>query len=888
MRTTITAVRLRALAALCVALIAALAATATARAGEFGLEPDSFTASLSTAQAGGHPDVNVRFTLRNAAVDPSDPYYGMVRFKPFGIAESVVVDLPPGLVGDPTAAPRCPASAFPRCDLATQIGTVRLRTGLADEMWSPVFNVVPSQGAPAEFGFTAAGLLTVRLQVEVRSGGDYGLRTIIDSLPAIAPLIENDLTFWGVPADPSHDAMRGRACADLFGMGVNCGDEEGGNAATTPRAPFMTNATVCGPQPPVTLAVSEYANPGRPATAEAALPPLTGCDRLAFPATGRARATAPQAGAPSGYEVELTVPQNTDPDGIATPQLRQAVVQLPAGTVVSPAVADGLATCSDAQLALGAAGPVACPAASKIGEVSIDSPLLTQPLVGGVFLADPTPAQLLRLVLVAERDGVRLKLPGRIDADPVSGRLTATFDENPQLPFRSLRLTLKGGQRAVLANSRQCGPAESRFELTPYGGGAAAVSTDAFEVAGPCPAGFAPTLSAGSASAAAGAASPFTLTFGRGDGDDLLRSIDVALPAGVMPRIGEVPRCAEAQTVTGTCGEQSRVGSAQASAGPGAQPFGLPGRVYVAGAYRGAPYSLVIVVPAQAGPFDLGTVVVRAAVFVDLHTAALRIVSDPLPTILKGIPLQIRSVRIAIDRAGFMVNPTSCAPRAVGAAIAAAGGAVANASVRYQAAGCGSLPYTPRLRVVVGGRGRTAPRKPTALTATLVQPAGQAASRSVRLELPKAINARLEIVRRACSQAAYDAGSCGAAARIGSGAAVTSLLRDPLRGPAFFVRNPARALPDIVVQLRGDVAIDLIGKVTIRGGQLTTTFDTIPDVPLSRFSLTLPASSSPVGVASSGLCTRAARNARARQTLRAQNGKLVQRAAKLSIAGCKK
>jgi hypothetical protein len=873
---------LRALATGGVALTAALAPGAVAQAAvDFGLEPGSFATSLSTTQAGAHPDVNVRFLLRHEVGSDTS-------LDPGATVRNVVVDLPPGILGDPNATPRCLATQWPRCPLETQIGTVRIRTGLVTELTSPVFNLVPSQGAPAEFGFDTL-VIAVRLQIVVRSDGDYGLRTIIDNLPANAALVENDLTFWGVPADPANDDDRGRKCTNGA-----CGSNSGNRPSTAPRRPFMSNPTTCGPQDPARLTLDAYELPDV-IRAEAPLPEITGCDRLpAFDATATVQANERRAGAPSDLAVELKVPQSTDPDGLATPQLKKAVVTLPEGTVVSPPVADGLATCSEAQFGFDRLGAPDCPTASKIGEVAIDSPLLTKQMTGGVFLADQTPQQLLRIVLVAEAQGVWLKLPGRVDLDPLTGRVTATFDQNPQLPFSSLRMTLKGGPRGVLANPRQCGPATSTAVLTPFGGGAPAIATDSFEISGdgaggPCPpAEFTPGFAAWSTSAAAGAESPFTLTFSRDDADDALGGIEVSLPPGVVPRIGTVPLCGEAQAAAGTCGEESRIGSASALAGPGSEPYGLPGRVYVAGPYKGAPYSLAIVVPAKAGPFDLGTVVVRAAAHVDLHTAALRIVSDPLPTILQGIPLQLRSIRVAIDRLGFMVNPTNCTARQVGATVISAGGARAAAGARYQAAGCRSLPFAPKLSVKVGGKGNLRAGKPAYLLATMTQTPGQAAARSVRLALPRSINARLDVVRKACPGEVYDAGRCGEEARIGTGMAVSSLLRRPLGGSAYFVRR-GTGLPDLVVQLRGEVSIDLVGKIEIarRTQQLVTTFGTIPDVPLSTFRLKLPAKNSPVSSVV-GLCTKESRNGLARQTMRGQNGKLVQRKAKLTIAGCKK
>ena len=879
----------RALAALAVALVATLAAAGAARAEEapaFGFRAGSVSLSTSTAQAGAHPDLNVRFEIENRPA--VHPVLGSELPKPIETPRNVVVDLPPGLIGDPSATPRCTALQYANgCPPETQVGVVTVSTFFVP--WAeqePVYNLVPSHGLPAELGF---GMMTIpfHMLISVRDG-DHGLRTTIANLPSQGPLVTTDLTLWGVPADRSHDDERGRICMILDPSLPPTCDVTDPVPSSAPRRPFMTNGATCGPRA-ARLSMDSYQHGGRYVSTDAALEAADGCERQSFTATGTARPDTAQAGAPAGYAIELDVPQSDDPDGLATPPVKDVVVRLPRGTVVSPSTSDGLRTCSPAAMRLGSSEPPDCPAGSKIGSVRIDTPLLSEPMTGSVFLLDQQPDRLLRMVLVAERSGVRLKLPGDVDLDPATGQVTATFANNPQLPFEHLTVRLKGGPRAPLANPRRCGPATTTTTLTPYGGGAPATSTDTFEVScDGAPAGFAPSFSAGSASARAGAASAFTLAFARGDGDELLHAIDVRLPAGVMPRLGRTPLCADAPAAAGACGEASRIGGAQASAGPGTLPFQLPGRVYVTGPYRGAPYGLSIVVPALAGPYDLGTVVVRAAVHVDLRTAAIRIVSDPLPTMLRGIPLQIRSVRVTVDKPGFMVNPTSCAARAVTAAIGSTRGATAELSSRYQVGGCRDLRYTPKLAVKVGGKGRVGAGKATPLVATLTQPAGQAASRSVQLQLPSTINARLEVVRRSCEQVDYDAGRCGAGARLGSATAVTPLLPEPLRGPVYFVRNPARRLPDIVVQLRGDVAIDLVGKVRItRDLRLMTTFDTIPDVPLQRFRLKLPAANSPVSTVV-GLCTKAGRLARARKTLRAQSGRVVRRATRMTIGGCGK
>ncbi|MBB4663284.1 hypothetical protein [Conexibacter arvalis] len=885
----------RALAALCVALVAAFASASAAQADETPFGIDSFTVTQSTTQAGGHPDLTVRFEVANVTEDHPErgfPLFSPMK-RPLETPRTLVVDLPPGLVGDPSAAPRCPAAkfAYRRCPPESQVGTIEVETFYFPYLQMPVYNLVPSSGAPAEFGFYGE-VLPFHMRISVRDE-DRGLRTTITTLPTQAPLVTTELTLWGVPADPAHDALRGRTCSVGFFDILDCPGEtgEGNVPSSDPRRPFMTNAATCDGPTTARMAIETYQRMGRFVHAEASLPQLTGCERQRFAASATARPDTTKAGAPAGYAIELDVPQSQDPDGLATPPVKDVVVRLPQGTVVSPSTSDGLQTCADAAMKVETSEIPDCPPASKIGTVQIDTPLLARPLTGSVFLTEQRPERLLRMVLVAEEAGVRLKLPGAIDLDPATGQITATFPNNPQLAFNHLTVKLKGGPRAPLANPRTCGPATTTTTLVPYGGGEPAVSTDTFEVScDGAPAGFAPGFSAGSASTVAGAASAFTLAFARGDGDDMLGSIAATLPAGLLPRLGTMPLCGEAQAAAGTCGEETRVGSAQVSVGPGELPYPLPhgGRVYVTGPYKGAPYGLSIVVPALAGPYDLGTVVVRAAVDVDIHTAALKVVSDPLPTILQGIPLQIRAVRVAIDRPGFMLNPTSCAPRAVTAAISSAGGATANLSSRYQVGGCKALKYTPKLAVKVGGKGRVGAGKATPLVATLTQPAGQAGNRRVQLALPGTINARLEVVEQACTLAEYEAGSCGEKAKIGSAMAVTPLLPNPLRGPAYFVRNPARRLPDIVVQLRGDVAFDLVGKIRIsRDFRLVTNFDTIPDVPLSRFQLKLPAANSPVGTVY-GLCTKRGRLARARQTLRAQNGKVIRRAPRLTIAGCAK
>jgi hypothetical protein len=384
-------------AALALTFALALAGASSAQAADgFGVVPRSFAATPSTTQAGAHPDVNVRFALNSSpAIHPRS---GALLDEPAETAKTVIVDLPPGIVGDPTATPRCDAEVPLFCPPETVVGFVRVRTFLLKEGIAPVHNLVPSAGAPAELGFWA--MLTVKMQISVRSDGDYGLRTTIDNLPTPAPLVATDMTLWGIPADGSHDDDRGRTCLDEgLGAGLNC--MMLGQPSSAPRKAFLTNGAACEAAVPVRMSIESYDQPGRQIREETPFPAPTGCEQLQFSGRGTARAEEPRAGAPSGYAIGLTVPQNANPDGLGTPPLKRAVVTLPEGTVVSPSISTGLEACTAAQLRLDSVEAPACPNGAKIGEVSIDTPLLARPLEGSVFLAAPTPSQLLRIVLVA-------------------------------------------------------------------------------------------------------------------------------------------------------------------------------------------------------------------------------------------------------------------------------------------------------------------------------------------------------------------------------------------------------------------------------------------------------------------------------------------------------
>jgi uncharacterized repeat protein (TIGR01451 family) len=883
-------------------------------------------------QAGGHPyalTTEIDFnTLTNA-----NPLIGDVW--PPEPTKDVFVDLPPGLVGNPTAAATCSAAelanssgtdARPLCSPASQIGTVLLRAnGLGVLGPFPVFNLVPPPDAPARIGFNALGTL-VALDAKLRSGSDYGLSVKARDVPEGLALLGTSLTVWGVPADPSHDSERacpGQSAPSLGGP--TC-------ATNTPRAAFWRIPTAC-PEPgqglQTTAQIDSWAHPGSlttdglprhddpfwqvasfvshappnyPASPSARGPPLgpNGCEKVPFDPSLTAEPVSPAvAGAPSGFTFRLTLPQNPDPDAIDEADLKKAVVSLPQGVRVSPSSADGLGGCPPEQFAVHADMDPTCPDSSKIGTVTIHTPLLNEPLSGSIYLASPGDnpfGSLLAIYLVAKGPGVIVKLAGKIDADPNSGQLTTTFDDNPQLPFDDLELEFKGGPRAPLALPDACGTFTTHAVLSSWSG--KTVSSDSsFTVdhgpdGGACvPFGFAPNFSAGSRNPVAGKYTPFLLSLSRGDSDEQLQALTVDMPTGLTGRIANTVLCPELAARTGACGDGSKIGNVTVGAGAGSSPFWITnGRAYITGPYKGAPFGLAIVVPAVAGPFDLGNVVVRAAIFVDRQSARLKVASDPFPTILQGIPLDLRAVRVTIDRDRFIVNPTSCAVKHVAATIGSAVGAIAHRSARFQVGECANLPLAPKLTLIVGAKHHTKAGVSTPLTTVLQQTPGQTNLRSVSVLLPTTLNALLPVLNRACTLAQYESGRCSRSARAGSAVAVTPLLRDPLRGSVFFVKNPKRVLPDLIVALRGQVAVDVIGKVGVnpRTNQLTTKFDTIPDVPITKFALRLVAGANgPLG-ATVNLCTANSRRAMASIGFRGQNGKVLQVKQRLRVLGCAK
>jgi hypothetical protein len=624
----------------------------------FGIS--DFATTWSGTQAAASVNLTIGFTL-NQVVNGGDTV-------PVADAKEVSLNLPPGFVANPEAVPRCSAINVENdaCPASAAVGvafTSSSSSGAPAPYSSLLYNTVPS---PGELGALVLFLPNgpVRLGLEIRSDGDYGLRVLAKALPQIDALVSMTLMLWGVPA-----AYDGAGPDHVLAGG---GADFGGPGNLQP-ARFLTSAGTCQALPAVTLSVNSWAEPAVFGEASSSVPTLTGCDRLSFDPSLSVAPDVSAAEEPSGYELDLNVPQQEDPAGLASANLEDAAVTLPEGAGISLPAANGLQGCTEADVGLGSSVAVTCPDASKVGDVIVHTPLLANPLDGAVFLAaqNENPfGSLLALYLVAEDPvaGVLMKLAAQVDANPLTGQLTITLHELPQLPISWLQLHFLGGPRALLANPSSCGPATATGELTPWSASTGFRLSSSFEInSGPngeaCPDGrFNPTFQATSSTIEAGAYDSLALLVSRASGEEELRTITVQAPPAVQQMFTGVPLCGELQAAEGTCAETSKVGSVQLTAGSGPRPYPFSGSVYLTGSYRGAAQGLAIVVPFNAGPFELGTVIVRASEQIDPTTGQMTILGDPLPTILDGIPLPLRTFALRLDRGSFQLNPDGCEP----------------------------------------------------------------------------------------------------------------------------------------------------------------------------------------------------------------------------------
>jgi hypothetical protein len=835
--------------------------------------------------AGGHPFQNLtRFLL-----PLGDSGYTFEEMK------DASVDLPNGFLGNPAAATRCEISKVPQfeflpgsiCPVGSQVGSAEVNGGTR-----PLYNVKPERGHPAEFVFNYASVL-VPLVVTPRARTEsYGL-TLGSTNAGRIHIFRFTTVFNGTVSNGTEAPFLSNPvdCSEanpLWHVNLDSWENPGRllpSGRFDPSDPNWKTATY--PAPPVTGCND---------------PALTAQFRPTLNVTPVQNGGPTQADQPAGLEVGLDFPQSNDPTDPNTtydastpqaPELRNITTKLPAGLSISPSSATGLGACSD--LASDPAGdqvhyettqPVTCPESSKIGTVTATTPLLAshdpvtdavngaEPIPGDVYLLKPHPGDLspngnqdgtfrLLLQLESPRYGINFKLPGTAVANSQTGQLTATFTENPQLPVKHLQLDLKSGPRAPLATPTTCGSFQTTSDLTPWSAPQTPDATpgSSFTVgSGPngsaCASSpgarpFGPGLSAGTEGAQAGAGSPFVLRLTRNDGEQEITSLDLTTPKGFSAKLAGVPYCPDAAIAAAagrsgaaeqadpSCPAASQVGSVTVGAGPGPDPFYTEGRAYLAGPYKGAPLSFAFITPAVAGPFDLGTVVVRAAVQVDPETTQVTVRTDPIPQMLDGVPLRIRSLITRIDRPDFTLNPTNCAAKTINATLTGASGAVSSPSSAFQVAGCNQLGFRPSLKLSLKGSTRHGGHP--ALDAVLSYPKGSYANiASAQVNLPHSEFIDQANLNKTCTRPVLAAGACPAASVYGTAKAWTPLLDKPLEGPVYLVGGYGYKLPALVAELDGQIKVLLVGRVDSGPNKgIRNTFEAVPDAPVEKFELSL-------------------------------------------------
>jgi hypothetical protein len=858
---------------LLLAVLLALPATSWAA---FEIEPGSFSVSTSSDRAGAHADLTTSFSFVRSESGPPKS-----RTEPGAVGgqfRGAEVILPVGFAGYPANVKTCDSVQLnvQNCPADSQVGTLAV---VAKPLGGPeefrlkgaVYNMKPAPNITATFGFNfshvVSGLITFRL------GPDYRVHARATDI-VTAELLRETLTVWGVPADASHDAQRAQQC---FGDIETEFCQGGGVAVAENAVPFLVNPTQCTTKPlTADLTGVESWEGDRAPEGEATranVGPFTGCSSLRFAPTIAVAPEVTQAVTPSGYEVQLKVPQSEGAESLATADLKDAVVRMPKGVVLSPSAANGLETCGEAQVGLHSEQPVGCPDGSKLGTVSVMTPALTGELKGGLYLGGPASGPItgppFTVYLTFEGHGVLVKIRGTATPDPVTGQVTTTFDENPELPFSELKLHLTGGSRATLANPSACGSYHADADFTPWSTpftADALTSSAPFEITGCGGPRFAPSFAAGTTSNQAGGYSPMRVTFSRQDTDQQLGGLTVTMPPGVSGDLSKVPLCGEPQAREGTCSEASRIGEVTAAAGPGPEPvYTTAGKVFLTGPYGGAPFGLTIDASEHAGPFDLGSgacdcEVVRAAVAVDPHTAQLTVVSGALPTMKDGIPLQVKLVNVDVNRPEFVFNPTSCDPMSIGGSLSSTQGASTGASSHFQVTNCAALAFEPGFKVATSGK--TSKQNGASLDVKLAFPntpqGSEANIRKVKVELPKQLPSRLTTLQQACLARVFEANpaSCPAASVVGYAKAITPILPVPLTGPAYFVSHGGEAFPSLEIVLQGyGVTVELVGSTFIsKSGVTSSTFATVPDVPVGTFELYLPQGRFSALAANTGLC----------------------------------
>jgi hypothetical protein len=890
-----------------VAVILAVSAITTGSA-RADVAIESFSVDVSTSQAGGHPNIlidarfsNRMFENQEQKQDVEDPGCSCQDVR------DILVHMPTGFIGNPHAIPQCTLVEFAlnKCSEDTQVGIVFLSLFSSENpevikyeeevgeplgIVSPIYNLQPHPGKAGAIGSIAPLIeLPIETQLSARTGSDYGLDATTLGLFHILAIPRLSLYLWGNPADPEHDKSRfslphiGRqnACGGTlndqmeepenkkkpFGFGCH-----GFTPSSAANIPYLQNPTTCAI--PLTAGLDLFYYENTFLHADTPWPATTGCDQLKFSPSLTAKPTTTQGDTASGIDMEIKVPQTQSPSVPSPSELREVTLTLPKGFSLAPPGADGKVACTDQQLNFTSEGPADCPEFSKIGTVTLDSSALPDPIPGAIYIGEPLPGQTFRVFLTAEGFATNVKLKGTVHLDPQTGQIVSRFVNLPQAPFQDFDMHFFGSERGIFATPTRCGSYEVEAEFAPW---AAALpnqtSIATFEVdssanGAPCPGlsrPFSPRFQGGTPDNTAGVSSPLTLQLKRNDGDQNLTGLTVQFPPGLIQSIRGITKCPEQalsvlalQSHTGlleqaspACPSSSQIGTVVAGAGAGTRNLYNRGRVFLAGPYKGAPLSVVAAVSALGGPYDLGNVIVRSAITVDPVSAQVSAVSDPIPLLQEGVPLRVRSLQLEFARPGFNLTPTNCAPKSIDATVYGDEGGAVTPRAFYQVANCANLPFGPKLALrLTGGLGR---RGHPAIHALLRTNPGEANNHFISVTLPKGELLDNSHIGAICTRVAFAADTCPPGSKLGQVEVTTPLLDEPLKG-GIYLRSSQHDLPDMALDLEGLIDFEAVGRIDSVSGRLRTSFEAIPDVPVSEIKFDLAGGSKGLLVNSESLC----------------------------------
>jgi hypothetical protein len=814
-------------------------------------------------------------------------------------AKDILLVQPDGFIGNPTAVPRCSTAEFltesrnrggevvPDCPDAAAVGMVEVKlaaVSTSGSFFGAAYNLAPPPGVAAKLGFWIKNF-PITIELGVAESPPYNIIGGPTNISQTVEVVGSTFTLWGTPADDSHDSLRGD-CLD-----TDSGESLGNCEAGISPVPFLTLPRSCGTPLKTHYKVDSWQKPGVFDEGFGQSEAMSGCGKLSFGPEIDVQPTTAAAESASGLDLAIDVSDEgiQNPDGLAQADIEETEFLFPAGVTINPSAAEGLGVCSLAQFEAASLDDQGCPNASKLGNLEVDTPILeNHTLKGSFYLAAPddpstpepeaeNPFDSLLAAYLMIRDeelGVFVKLPVEITTNETTGQIVTVVEEMPPIPLEHIKVHLRSGPRAPLVTPPSCGSYTTTALLFPSSGAEPLQASSSFQVTSgpsgsPCPPVGTPPLDpgfeAGSANAAASSYSPFSMRLTRADGQQDLTKFSATLPPGVVGKLAGIPKCsdaaiAQAAKKTGkqelalpSCPASTLIGHVLGGAGVGSALTYVPGFLYLAGPYHGAPLSVAAIVPAVAGPFDVGTVVTRVGLNLNQSSAQVEVdgaASDPIPHILKGIPLKLRDLRVYTDRPEFTLNPTNCEPFQTVAQIFGSGtdpfspadDTSTQRASRYQAASCASLGFNPKISIKL--KGGTKRNDHPALHSVVTYPypsgPGYANIGKAVVTLPHSEFIDPNHINNPCTRVQFNANQCPPTSVLGTAKAITPLLDEPLEGPVYFRSNGGeRKVPDIVADLHGLVHIVLVGFVDSKNARIRTTFQNVPDAPVSSFTIDL-------------------------------------------------